>query len=119
MISVRSEPAVSNILQESLAAGRKLAVTTGFPLVIIATCTDIDKVPTSITKLFQDTFEIAAPDEKERQAILEAALNGHTVAPDVSLQQLAVQTAALVAADLVNLCNQAVTRCSARLTKNK
>lgn len=48
-----------------------------------------------------------APDEGERLDILKAALTGKTIAPDVSVQNLATQTAALVAGDLADLVSRA------------
>lgn len=48
-----------------------------------------------------------APAEPARLAILRSLTSQDLLAPDVSLRSLAVQTAALVANDLVDLCRRA------------
>lgn len=45
--------------------------------------------------------------ETERKAILTTLLKTATLAPDVAIKSLATQTAALVAADLVDLVHRA------------
>ena len=48
------------------------------------------------------------PGETDRYKIIKSLLHDYPIAPDVSLRDLAVQTAALVAADLVELVSRAV-----------
>lgn len=50
---------------------------------------------------------LQSPGEGERYEILRSLLTGSILAPDVSLKEVAVQTAALVAADLVDLVARA------------
>ncbi|KAJ8469011.1 hypothetical protein ONZ51_g9275 [Trametes cubensis] len=63
--------------------------------------------PPKILSCFKHEVVFEAPGETERHAILLSALANCTLAPDVSVKDLAVQTAALVAADLVDLVNRA------------
>ena len=48
-----------------------------------------------------------APTEPERNEILTCLTSGQVLSPDVSLATLATQTAALVAADIVDLVHRA------------
>jgi peroxin-6 len=48
-----------------------------------------------------------APNEEERLEILQTLLSNTSLAPDMSLRDLAIQTAALVAMDLADLVFQA------------
>jgi peroxin-6 len=54
-----------------------------------------------------ESCHLQAPDEAERLKILSTILSGTAVAPDVDLRLLATKTAALVAADLVDLIRRA------------
>lgn len=56
-----------------------------------------------------------APGEPERLAILKSLTANDAVAPDVSLRALAIQTAALVAVDLVDLVRRARSSATSRL----
>ncbi|EER37053.1 peroxisomal biogenesis factor 6 [Histoplasma capsulatum H143] len=87
--------------------------------VMIATTTDIEKVPEGIRSLFTHEFEMAAPDEKEREGILRNVIHdqGIKISADVDLASVAVKTAALVAGDLVDVVERAVAAKSLRLQK--
>lgn len=76
---------------------------------IIMTTTDIDKVPEGIRSLFTHELEVSAPDEGEREGILEEVIQaqGVRLAFDVDLSAIAVKTAALVAGDLVDVVERA------------
>lgn len=56
-----------------------------------------------------------APNEAARLQIFSSILAADTLSPDVSMNSLATQTAALVASDLVNLCERARRMAVARL----
>ncbi|EED12297.1 peroxisome biosynthesis protein (PAS8/Peroxin-6), putative [Talaromyces stipitatus ATCC 10500] len=77
--------------------------------VIIATTTDVDKIPEGIRSLFTHELEMTAPEEKEREGILHNAVIDLSIkiAPDVDLAAVAVKTAALVAGDLVDVVERA------------
>ncbi|UPX11714.1 peroxisomal assembly protein [Ascochyta rabiei] len=78
--------------------------------VLIATTTEIDKVPEGIRGLFTHELEMTAPDEGERQGILRSIIDdaGIRLSPEVDLGNVAVKTAALVAGDLVDVVDRAL-----------
>ncbi|PNS15889.1 hypothetical protein CAC42_7995 [Sphaceloma murrayae] len=84
--------------------------------VVVATTTDLDKVPENLRGLFTHELEMSAPDEAEREAILQSIISGSSVSvsPAVDLSAIAVKTAALVAGDLVDVVDRAI---SARTTR--
>jgi peroxin-6 len=85
--------------------------------VLVATTTDIDKVPDSVRGLFTHELEMSAPDEGEREGILRDAVteSGIATAADVDLSAIAVKTAALVAGDLVDVVDRAIVAKTERL----
>lgn len=78
--------------------------------VLVATTTEIDKVPEGIRGLFTHEIEMTAPDEGEREGILRSIIDdaGIRSSPEVDLGNVAVKTAALVAGDLVDVVNRAL-----------
>ncbi|KAK4195678.1 putative PEX6 peroxisomal biogenesis factor 6 [Triangularia verruculosa] len=85
--------------------------------VLIATTTEVDKVPDGIRALFTHELEMAAPDEAEREGILRTILDNQGVAldPEVELSGIALKTAALVAGDLVDVVERALVAQKSRL----
>ncbi|KAM3418565.1 hypothetical protein BST61_g4542 [Cercospora zeina] len=85
--------------------------------VLVATTTDIDKIPDSVRGLFTHEMEMSAPDEGEREGILRDVIteSGLPVAPEVDLSSIAVKTAALVAGDLVDVVERAIVAKTERL----
>lgn len=94
------------ILADSLL---NVAVDAGeqFPVAVVATTSDYDKVPDGVLGCFRHIIEIGAPSEAERLVILQNLVRGLPLAPDVSVHSIAVRSAALVAADLVNVVKKA------------
>ncbi|KAJ4345356.1 peroxisomal assembly protein [Didymosphaeria variabile] len=78
--------------------------------VLVATTTELDKVPEGIRGLFTHEIEMSAPDEGERAGILRGIIDnaGIRLSPDVDLSNVAVKTAALVAGDLVDVVDRAL-----------
>ncbi|KAK7521744.1 peroxin 6 [Phyllosticta citriasiana] len=78
--------------------------------VLIATSTEADKIPDGIRGLFTHELEMSAPDEGEREGILNNIVEdrGIRLSPDVDLSNIAVKTAALVAGDLVDVLDRAL-----------
>lgn len=78
--------------------------------VLIATTTEIDKVPEGIRGLFTHEIEMTAPDEGEREGILRSIIEdaGIRLSPEADLGNVAVKTAALVAGDLVDVVDRAL-----------
>lgn len=87
--------------------------------VIVATTTDVEKIPEGIRSLFTHEMEMTAPEEKEREGIVKnvVADQGVKLAVDVDLSSVAVKTAALVAGDLVDVVERAVSGRTLRLEK--
>ncbi|KAF8738589.1 hypothetical protein AX14_010893 [Amanita brunnescens Koide BX004] len=93
----------SGILQECFekAAGHWKVV--GHPVVIVGMTSEPERVPSSIMSCFKHRFSCKAPSEQERLEVLENLLSNVSTLPDVSLDALATQTAALVPSDLLDL----------------
>ncbi|KAI1431082.1 peroxisomal biogenesis factor 6 [Xylaria sp. CBS 124048] len=85
--------------------------------VLIATTTEVDKIPDGLRSLFTHEIEMNAPDEGEREGILRSIVNsrGVSLAPDVGLSGVAIKTAALVAGDLVDVVERAMVARDSRL----
>lgn len=76
------------------------------PVAVFGTTSDPDKCPSGVLGCFKHEVTFNAPNEAERRAMLEIAMRDSILGPDVDLKNLATQTAALVAADLVNLASR-------------
>lgn len=87
--------------------------------VLIATTTEVDKVPDGVRGLFTHELEMSAPDEGEREAILRNVIDdrGLSFDTDVDLSSVALKTAALVAGDLVDVVDRALIAQRSRLEK--
>lgn len=87
--------------------------------VLIATTTEVDKVPEGVRGLFTHEIEMNAPDEGEREVILRSVIDdrGISLDPDVDLSSVALKTAALVAGDLVDVVDRALVAQRSRLEK--
>ncbi|KFY01209.1 hypothetical protein O988_02860 [Pseudogymnoascus sp. VKM F-3808] len=85
--------------------------------VIIATTTEVDKVPDGIRSLFTHELDMNAPDEGERESILRSIVDdrGVSLSTDIDLGGVAVKTAALVAGDLVDVVDRALVARHTRL----
>lgn len=102
------EPAMSYVLRSCLES-LKTKGEDHRPVAVIGTTSDVDKCPNGIVAAFKHEISIEAPNETERLQVLTAAVEGldAIVSADVSLKDVATQTAALVAADLVDLVARA------------
>lgn len=112
------EPAMTTVLRDCFAVARSGWKTTGFPVIILATTCDVEKVPTGVLGAFKEESSIEAPGEAERHNILKSLTSSLAIAPDVSLRALAVQTAALVANDLVDLVRRARSAAATRVLQS-
>lgn len=85
--------------------------------VLIATTTEVDKIPDGVRGLFTHEIEMTAPDEGEREGILRSIIDdqGVALAHDVDLSSVAIKTAALVAGDLVDVVDRALVAKRVRL----
>ncbi|GAA5862060.1 hypothetical protein JCM3774_006155 [Rhodotorula dairenensis] len=101
------EPPMTTVLRECFQTLRDGWLSSQWPVIVAATTTDVEKVPTGVLGLFKEEIALEAPGEPERLAILRRLTANDLIAPDTSLRALAVQTAALVATDLVDLVRRA------------
>lgn len=87
--------------------------------VLVATTTEIDKVPEGVRSLFTHELEMSAPDEAEREGLLREMIHdsGLPVSTSVDLSAVALKTAALVAGDLVDVVDRALVASQERLDK--
>ncbi|KAK5072505.1 peroxisomal assembly protein [Lithohypha guttulata] len=85
--------------------------------VVIATTSKLDDVPAGLRSLFTHELEVVAPDEVARESILRSVCSSLAIAisPMVNLKNVALQTAALVAGDLVDVVHRASLARSNRL----
>jgi peroxin-6 len=85
--------------------------------VLVATTTEVDKIPDGVRGLFTHELEMNAPDEWEREGILRGIIDDQPIAlaPGVDLSGVAVKTAALVAGDLVDVVDRALVARNSRL----
>ncbi|KAI1788454.1 AAA-domain-containing protein [Ganoderma leucocontextum] len=113
------EPAVAEALRDCIASLQPSWNLTGFPVVLVGTTDSHERVPPKILSCFKHEVVFEAPGEAERYDILMSALADSTLAPDVSVKDLAVQTAALVAADLVDLVSRAKSAAILRSTSEE
>ena len=100
---------MASALKDLLKDLRALAMTT----------TELEKVPESVRSLVTHELEVSAPDEGERQGILQGIIDerGTKIAYDVDLSAVAVKTAALVAGDLIDVVDRALVARQDRLEK--
>jgi len=85
--------------------------------ILIATTTEVEKVPDGIRALFTHELEMNAPDEGEREGILRSILDDRGIAldPEVDVGGIALKTAALVAGDLADVVDRALVARRSRL----
>lgn len=116
-VETGQEPTIAATLQEAIRIASYAWKKTGYPLVVVGTASDADKVPVSVLGCFKEELAIEAPAETDRLAILQNLLYADALAPDVSVKSIAVQTAALVAGDLVDLVTRVRMTAMDRLLK--
>lgn len=100
------EPPLATALQNCFEELWSVTGQGAMPVAVFGTTSDPDKCPSGVLGCFKHEVSFNAPNEAERRAILEITLKDSILGPDVDLKNLATQTAALVAADLVNLASR-------------
>ena len=76
-------------------------------VMVVATCEDAAHCPRALRALFNESLRLDPPPEKARAEILRTALASHAVGADVDVPSLALQTAALLPADLQDMVARA------------
>ncbi|KAJ3015604.1 peroxisomal assembly protein [Thoreauomyces humboldtii] len=74
---------------------------------VAATTADIDKVPEEVQGLFRHQYQVESPSEVARLHVLKSLTQSMPLSLEVNLSTLAMQTAALVAVDLVDVVARA------------
>ncbi|KAI0086687.1 AAA-domain-containing protein [Irpex rosettiformis] len=105
-----SEPGKSNVLADAISAcieelpqAWRLS---DYPVLVLSTTNYPEQTASALHACFKHEISFEAPDEEERSSVLRALLRDVQIAPDVSIDDLATQTAALVASDLVDLVSR-------------
>ncbi|CAA7270162.1 unnamed protein product [Cyclocybe aegerita] len=101
-------------LLDGLQSSWKIA---GYPVVVVGTTSESSRVHAGLLSCFKQEILFEAPNEGERLEILRCLLSEHDVASDVSVQNVAAQTAALLAGDLRDLIARAKTASIERACK--
>jgi len=101
------EPVLANALVECISMLQQNWKSTGYPVIVLGTISESNKVPVEVLSSFKHEVTFEAPGEFERREILDFLVADGILAPDVTLSSLAAQTAALVAVDLVNVVARA------------
>ncbi|KAJ2888450.1 peroxisomal assembly protein [Coemansia asiatica] len=96
---------ISRVLQRCIQDLARAHRGTGYPVVVIASTSQPDKVPASLAAAFRYEINIGVPDERTRFKLLESivARNKAVLAPDADMAYVAQQTASFVARDLATL----------------
>ncbi|KAJ2032932.1 peroxisomal assembly protein [Coemansia sp. S3946] len=99
---------IARVLKKCIADISNAHRDTGFPVIVIASTSQSDKVPTSLAAVFHHEIELPVPDERTRLALLTSiAESSLLLAPDADISYIAQQTASFVARDLVTLVRRA------------
>ncbi|GJJ12495.1 hypothetical protein Clacol_006737 [Clathrus columnatus] len=114
---------LSGALQELIADLKFAWRSNNHPVILMASTSEIDRVPVSVLGSFKHEFTFEAPAEAERLALLAGLVKDFYLSPDVSLKSIALQTAAMLASDLVYLvdmvCTNALKRISTSTSSQK
>ncbi|KAF8590012.1 AAA-domain-containing protein [Ramaria rubella] len=97
------DPSIASALHESISELAEHWKLTGYPVLVVGTTSEPERVPASVLACFKHEIVFEAPTEMERLNILDRLLADVPLAPDVSIKTIATQTAAMVASDLVDL----------------
>lgn len=92
----------------------------GYPIVLVASCSQPDKVPSSLAAAFRHELELSAPDESTRLLLLQSiAMDaGLKLGADADIAYISQQTASFVARDLSVLLKRAEVRAWKRVLAN-
>lgn len=85
------------------------------PIFFVGTTEDAERCPPVLLACFNQTLKLDPPAEPERRQLLDLALQRYAVAADVDTKLLAVQTAALLPADLGEVVERARLASATRL----
>ncbi|KAH8108214.1 AAA-domain-containing protein [Cristinia sonorae] len=109
--------AIADTLGQCIFEMQRTWASTGFPVLVIATTAASEQVPVQVSSLFKHQISMETPEDKERADILELLLEETAINPDVSVKELATETAAFVSRDLSDLTQRAKTTSVKQLMK--
>ncbi|KAJ2279401.1 peroxisomal assembly protein, partial [Coemansia sp. RSA 451] len=110
---------IARVLRSCISSIGQAHRETGFPIIVIATSNQPDKIPTALATAFRHEVELSVPDENTRLALLERiAAKSMPLAADTDLAYTAQQTASFVARDLAMLVKRAENRAWRRSQQN-
>ncbi|KAJ1773801.1 peroxisomal assembly protein [Coemansia sp. RSA 1843] len=99
---------IARVFETCIADISRIHRQSGFPIIVVGTTNQADKLPTSLAAVFRHEVELSVPDEQARLSLLNSiAKGGLRLAPDVDLAYIAQQTASFVARDLTMLIKRA------------
>ncbi|KAJ2638801.1 peroxisomal assembly protein, partial [Coemansia sp. RSA 1287] len=110
---------IARVLRSCISSIGQAHRETGFPIIVIATSSQPDKIPTALATAFRHEVELSVPDESTRLALLERiTAKSMPLAADTDLAYTAQQTASFVARDLAMLVKRAENRAWRRSQQN-
>ncbi|KAJ2223033.1 peroxisomal assembly protein [Coemansia sp. RSA 485] len=99
---------ISRVLQRCVQELARAHKETGYPVVVIASSSQPDKVPASLAAAFRYEISLGVPDERTRLSLLKSITRSSVaLAPDADMAYVAQQTASFVARDLATLVRRA------------
>ncbi|KAL5532956.1 PEX6 [Sanghuangporus sanghuang] len=100
---MNKEPVIARVFQERIDSLRAEWQRSGYPVLVIATTTDAERLPASILSCFKHDLEFEVPDESRRLVLLKSLLSTDYVSADTSLKELSTGTAAFTENDIIDL----------------
>lgn len=101
--NIRLDSLLVDSLTECMGSLAQTWAISGFPVLVFATATSQENLPTSITSSFKHQVIFQPPDEQARTEFLNSVLSGTALTPGVDISELACETAAFTASDLSSL----------------
>nr|AXF50743.1 AAA protein [Inonotus obliquus] len=105
-LTISSEPSIVRVFHECVDKLRTSWKQSGYPVLVVATTSNADRLSASMLSCFKHELEFEVPDESKRLALLESLLDAGSLSADVSLKELSVGTAAFTDNDLIDLVYQ-------------
>ncbi len=102
-----SDPVADRVLSQFLSEFDGIEELKG--VLVLGATNRLDRLDPAVLRpgRFDEIIEIPPPGEADRKAILEVHLRGKSVAPQVSLERLALDTEGYSGAELASLCRKA------------
>ncbi|EPQ58726.1 hypothetical protein GLOTRDRAFT_11691, partial [Gloeophyllum trabeum ATCC 11539] len=106
-LATQSEPEketpLASALRECIDEMHEKWDATGYPILVYGTTANPDRMPTSLLSCFKHVVDFEAPDESTRLELIDSLATQLPYSPDVSLSDIAKNTAAFVTNDIAHL----------------